>query len=673
MENKISNIKTRFDDDIQTRGHDNPGFQMEIKSGQMEHGNNLWKSGMMAAVKIQHASKSYGSGPQVLNNLSMTIEKGTIYSLLGSSGCGKTTLLSCIVGIRNLNSGEILVFGRKPGSRGSGIPGKRVGYMPQDLALYNGFSIDESMRYFAALYNMSGTELKESREFLIQFLDLPGAERRIGTLSGGQKRRVSLALALIHSPELLILDEPTVGVDPLLRENIWNHLVQLVAKKHSTIIVSTHYSEEARASSKIGLMRGGRLITESSPNELLQKYETISLEEIVLKLCRNDDMNMDEENCRPRKNSTGGFLKSLRKMSHRAPSSLEDSPYEGTTSFQRIKALIEKNYMVMTRNLMLLVFMMFTPALQVFVMCLAIGNDPKPMWMGVVNHEMNYTPCSTTWLKDRGSIEGCDVENLSCKFLTEIPTDTIYLRDYASNELARDAVRAGKIWGFLSFPENFSDNVYERAAGANTIENETLQGSYVNAEMDYSNKQISSAIKKELYDAFEIFLKGMLINCGFYKELAESPIRYLDGIYGTDDTDFKEFIGPGILLCMIYFFPLCSSAIAYIWDKKQGTLERSMVAGVQSWEIMTSFLVTEGIVLVIQCFFSFFMIIYIFEIEILGSLTLSVLITFMMGLGGVSMGFLIASFCDEEVEAVMLSIATFFPNMILSGEKQNFN
>ncbi|XP_035711215.1 ABC transporter G family member 23 [Folsomia candida] len=231
-------------------GRDNAGFQMAINSSQTQNGNNFGKGGFMEAVKIQRASKSYGSGPKVLNNLSMTIEKGTIYSLLGSSGCGKTTLLSCIVGIRNFNSGEILVFGRNPGSRGSGIPGKRVGYMPQDLALYNDFSINESMQYFAVLYNMSGKELKESREFLIQFLDLPEAENRIGSLSGGQKRRVSLALALIHSPELLILDEPSVGVDPLLRENIWNHLVHLVAKNNCTIIVSTHYSEEARSSNK---------------------------------------------------------------------------------------------------------------------------------------------------------------------------------------------------------------------------------------------------------------------------------------------------------------------------------------------------------------------------------------------------------------------------------------
>ncbi|OXA59297.1 ABC transporter G family member 20 isoform X2 [Folsomia candida] len=659
--------------------HDNPGYEMDTNSYSASHNGNgnserRKSSSVSAAVRIQHASKSYGSGPKVLNDLNMTIEKGTIYSLLGSSGCGKTTLLSCIVGIRNLNSGEIFVFGGKPGSRESGIPGKRVGYMPQDLALYNDFSINESMQYFAALYDMSGRDLRESRDFLIKFLDLPDADRRIGTLSGGQKRRVSLALSLIHSPELLILDEPTVGVDPLLRENIWNHLLSLVATKNTTVIITTHYTEEARPSNKIGLMRGGRLITESSPQELLDKHETNSLEDIVLKLCRNDDMNMNTPNFQDRGSSIRSSLKSVSNMfDYRKSSSIASiqdqpsSPYESTTSFQRIKALVAKNYVVMTRNIILLLFMMIVPATQVLVICLAIGNDPKPMWMGVVNHEMNHTACPPVSLMDRVTKEGCDVENLSCKFLAEIPSDTIYLRDYATDELARDAVKAGKVWGFFSFPEKFSDNVYERAAGANTIENETLQGSYVNVEMDYSNKQIASAIKKEVYDAFEIFLKDMLVNCGFYKELAESPIRYLDPVYGTDDTDFKEFIAPGVLLAMVFFFPLCSSGVSYIWDKKQGTLERSMVAGVQSWEVMASFFVTEGIVLVIQCIFSFSIIIYLFNIEILGSTSLAIGITFMMGLGGVSMGFLIASFCDEEIEAVMIAIASFFPNIILSG------
>jgi len=165
--------------------------------------------------------------------------------LLGASGCGKTTLLSCIIGSRDLDSGEILVFGSEPGTKGLGIPGQRVGYMPQETALYNEFSIRETLMYFGWLFGMPTLKIITSLGEMIKLLDLPAESRLVKNLSGGQKRRVSLAVALMHEPDLLVLDEPTVGVDPLLRQSIWKHLLDIAAAKKTTVIITTHYIEEA--------------------------------------------------------------------------------------------------------------------------------------------------------------------------------------------------------------------------------------------------------------------------------------------------------------------------------------------------------------------------------------------------------------------------------------------
>ena len=143
---------------------------------------------------------------------------------MGSNGCGKTTLLRLILGRLQPKSGSIRVFGAKPNSKDSNIPGSGVGYMPQNIALFNEFTVEEILKYYAIIYDMNSEDIQQRVDHLIELLNLPKRNRKIGLLSGGQQRLVSMSVTLVHKPPLLILDEPTVGVDSLLRYRIWQYL-----------------------------------------------------------------------------------------------------------------------------------------------------------------------------------------------------------------------------------------------------------------------------------------------------------------------------------------------------------------------------------------------------------------------------------------------------------------
>jgi len=232
----------------------------------------------MAAISVERLVRGYGR-IQVLQGLGMTVDEGSIYGLLGPSGCGKTTLLKVILGFLAPESGKVEVKGE--------IPGSDVGYSPQEIALYPDLSIAETLRFHGRLHGMDADRILARQSWLIDFLDLPDPTRTVGKLSGGQKRRVSLAVALLHEPNLLLLDEPTVGVDPELRARLWDHL-QEISANGTSIVITTHYIDEARNANRVGLMRDGVLLAEDSPQSVMDSQSASSLEEAFLALCRRE-------------------------------------------------------------------------------------------------------------------------------------------------------------------------------------------------------------------------------------------------------------------------------------------------------------------------------------------------------------------------------------------------
>jgi ABC-2 type transport system ATP-binding protein len=229
-------------------------------------------------VSIHNVSKAFGKH-SILKEINLEISSGEIFGLLGPSGAGKTTLVKQLTGLDVPTEGENFIFQEK-------MPSlklmKRIGYMAQSDALYGELTAKENLEFFATLY---GLKRKEKQQRMIDVMEIVSLSEHfnkfVSNFSGGMKRRLSLAIALLHEPELLILDEPTVGIDPVLRKSIWKAFNKL-KEKGTTIIITTHVMDEAEKCDRLGMIRDGRLIAVGTRKELLQETNSSSIEEAFL-------------------------------------------------------------------------------------------------------------------------------------------------------------------------------------------------------------------------------------------------------------------------------------------------------------------------------------------------------------------------------------------------------
>ena len=236
---------------------------------------------MTESAIVAHALSITRGGNSVLHGIDCTIATGTITGLLRPSGCGKTTLMRAIIGTQRITSGAITVLGQPAGSP----PLRRlVGYASQQASVYVDLTVEENVRYFAAAVGAAASDVDR----VIEQVDLTSQRRElVGRLSGGQRSRVSLAVAMLGTPSVLILDEPTVGLDPVLRAELWELFRQL-AHTGMTLLVSSHVMDEAERCHDVVLMRQGRVIAQAGPSDLKRRAGADSLDAAFLRLVNGD-------------------------------------------------------------------------------------------------------------------------------------------------------------------------------------------------------------------------------------------------------------------------------------------------------------------------------------------------------------------------------------------------
>lgn len=222
------------------------------------------------AIQVRGLVKRYGDVAAV-DGLDLDVRPGTIYGLLGPDGAGKTSTLRCLTGSIGYQGGEVRICGMPLGADTDAVR-SQIGYMPQRFALYQDLTLDENLNFFADLYQVSRAERAERVPRLMAFTRLAGHNQKLaGQLSGGMKQKLALCTVLVHRPKVLLLDEPSTGVDPVSRKEFWEILLEL-SREGVAILVSTPYMDEAEKCHRVGMLARGKMLVEGTPDQLKEGF-----------------------------------------------------------------------------------------------------------------------------------------------------------------------------------------------------------------------------------------------------------------------------------------------------------------------------------------------------------------------------------------------------------------
>ncbi|KAF6205689.1 hypothetical protein GE061_019862 [Apolygus lucorum] len=510
----------------------------------------------------------------------MNVSRNTIYGLLGPSGCGKTTLLLSIVGYNHLDSGEVVLNGptRK----------RDFGYMPQEISLFEDFTVEETCAFFGAVYGLEKTNCAREARKLISLLEIPmGSTRLIKDLSGGQKRRVSLIVTLLHKPQILILDEPTVGLDCILTVKIWDHLVSLTGQG-TTVIITTHYIQETVRCHTVGMMRNGTLLTEGSPAALMESHGVDNLEDVFLKLCCMQTDNQEQPTKHPPPIKTRIDVFGEERMFNKA----------------RYMAYMYKQYCFFKRNIPQLVYVLLYPLVIGLIFELT-AKDPGDVPIGLRSVEKGVDNCSEPVLTYYESLN-CSLPPATCilkKHLEAI--DSVLLTEYDDEDDAMNDLHSDKILAYVYLNENYTANLIQRfnlaSSNPELRENVTFDVDLASSvvTIDKSHYILTRFANSTTLKGHLAMFDELLTTCGIPTQVMKYPISFT-AVFGEVEQQFRASALSGLLTGFCYYYPLLYTASTIMWEKTAGFVQRNTLAGVTYLEIVLTHLSWQYLIVLIQ-------------------------------------------------------------------------
>jgi ribosome-dependent ATPase len=558
-----------------------------------------------------------------VDRVSFNIERGEIFGFVGSNGCGKTTTMKMLTGLLAPTEGEALLFG-EPLEAGDISSRYRVGYMSQSFSLYTELTVSQNLDLHAHLYHLSAQRAKARIAELVQWFGLEEyLEQRALDLPLGIRQRLSLAVAIVHEPEMLILDEPTSGVDPLARDRFWEALIDLSRDQGVTIFVSTHFMNEAERCDRIALMDSGRVLAAGAPAELVKARGVATLEDAFISYL--------EEATGSRAATIAAPAPSAGTADWARLATTERSAF----SLRRLFAYTIRETLELMRDPIRLGFSLFGTTLLMLVFGFGVSTDVNNLSFAVLDHDQS--PESYAYLEElRGS-----------SYFVEKPP----LADYAELE---NRLRSGNIKAAVEIPPGFGRDI-KRGRPA-------WVGAWVDGAMPFR----AETIRGYLQGMHELYLTDPAVKTT--APAAPPPVDIELRFKYNQDFDSIYAMVPATMAMMLGLFPAILMALGVVREKELGSITNLYVTPVTRIEFLLGKQLPYIAVAIANFTLLFLMASFVFQVPLKGSFPVLLLGVLLYVTTMTAYGMLISAFTRTQIAALFgTAILTVLPATQFAG------
>ncbi|MBV9906846.1 MAG: ribosome-associated ATPase/putative transporter RbbA [Hyphomicrobiales bacterium] len=555
-----------------------------------------------------------------VDRVSFTIERGEIFGFLGSNGCGKTTTMKMLTGLLPPTEGEALLFG-EPLAGGDMSARYRVGYMSQSFSLYTELTVRQNLNLHARLFHLAPEKAKARIDELVAWFGLEDyLDQSAGDVPLGIRQRLSLAVAIVHEPDLLILDEPTSGVDPLARDRFWEALIDLSRKQGVTIFISTHFMNEAERCDRIALMDSGRVLVAGPPAELVKARGAATLEDAFIGYLEE---------------ATGSRAAQAAPAALVPQASARAEPTEAAFSLRRLFAYTIREALELSRDPIRLGFSLFGTALLMLVFGFGVSTDVNNLSFAVLDHDKS--PESLAYLEElRGS-----------SYFIEKPP----LADYAELE---NRLKSGAIKAAIEIPPDFGRDI-ERGRPA-------WVGAWIDGAMPFR----AETIRGYLQAMHALYLTDPAVKT---TQPATPPLANIELRFKyNQDFDSIYAMVPSTMALMLGLFPAILMALGVVREKELGSITNLYVTPVSRLEFLLGKQLPYVVVGLANFALLFLMALFVFQVPLKGDFPTLLVGVLIYVTAMTAYGMLISAFTNTQIAALFgTSILTVLPATQFAG------